>query len=117
MWRNLYLFGAENSNVSVDGGGFEEPIHKVLLHPEAILIDQAISKLAQFLLVGIVGWRPLGQAVPPPDCHILHQSLFRVFLFHLHSFHFLPRLTDLLALLHPPLFLGFLLVLPFGLRL
>ena len=44
-WKQDYLFGAKHSNVAIDVGGLEQPIHQVLLHPKTVLFNKTVSQL------------------------------------------------------------------------
>lgn len=98
-----YLFCAEDTDISVNVGGLEKTIYKVLLHSETILVDEAVSQFFELFLIGVVSGWPLRQTVPPSHSHLFHQSFLRIFLFHFNSFYFLSRLPHLIALLHFPL--------------
>jgi hypothetical protein len=109
-----YLLGAEDANVSIYSCGLEQSIHQVLLHPESALIHQTVTQLLEFFFIRVVDWWPLGKAVPPSDRHFLYKPLLRIFLFHLNSFYFLPRLANFLTFLN--FFLALWLFLWFALR-
>jgi hypothetical protein len=112
-----YLFCAENTYISVNVGGLDKTINKVLLHSETILVDEAVSQFFELFIIGVVSGWPLRQTVPPSHGHLFHQTFFRIFLFHFNSFYFLPRLSHLIAFLHSPLPLRLFLLLALWARL